>query len=153
MQSTLSRNMEKLDRLYTLAAKNNIPIDEECPDNIMSMSVRLSNGDKIIALSNSRQAEHTRLEQMAHELGHCMTDSFYRGYSPFELRAKHESKANKWAIEYLIPFSDLCDAVAKGYRELWELADYFNVSCQFVEKAIQIYERNGLTVPLELYVE
>lgn len=153
MRSISSRNTGKLERLYILAEENNIPIDENCPDSLVSMSARLPNGMKIIGLSNDESTAHTRLERMAHEMGHCMTDSFYVGYSPFELRAKHEYKANVWAANEIVPFPELCEAVKDGMRELWELAEHFGVSRAFMEKAIKLHEQNGNVVPRELYAE
>lgn len=153
MLNSLSRNTAKVERLYKLAEENNIPIDETCPDSLISMSVRLWNGKKIIGLSSDENAAYTKLERLAHEMGHCMTDSFYAGYSPFELRAKHEYKANTWAVNEIVPFPDLCKAVESGMRELWELAEHFGVSQTFMEKAIKLHEQNGKTVPRELYEE
>lgn len=153
MPSSLNRNIEKLDRLYILAEENNIPIDEECPKDLISMSVRLSNGNKIIGLSNDESLVYTKLERLAHEMGHCMTDSFYVGYSPFELRAKHENKADAWATNKIVPFADLCEAVKNGIREPWQLAEHFGVSQSFIEKAINIHAHRGNTVPTELYSE
>ena len=164
MQKYLKENInkDKLNDLYELAQKHQIPVDEQCPESIISMSVRLQSGKKIIAISPNSTYEdyeshtvsdYTKLECFAHEMGHCMTDSFYAGYSPFELRAKHENRANAWAVNRIVPFSDLCDAVKGGCRELWELAEYFGVSQSFIEKAIKIHERNGHIVPKELYEE
>ena len=153
MRSISNRSTAKLERLYILAEENNIPIDESCPDSLISMSVRLPNGKKIIGLSNGETVTHTKLERMAHEMGHCMTDSFYAGYSPFELRTKHEHKANAWAAKEIVPFSELCDAVKYGCRELWQLAEHFGVSHSFMEKAIKAHENNGNIVPSELYDE
>ena len=150
MQNTLSRNMERLEELYDLAIENGIPIDESCPEKIISMSVRLPNGMKIVSLSKE-QPQFTHIESLAHEMGHCMTDSFYLGCSPLELRSKHEYRANKWATDYLIPFSMLCEAVKNGCRELWQLAEYFDVSSAFIEKAIQIHATRGYTVPTNYY--
>ncbi len=153
MPSTSSKNTEKLERLFLLAEENGIPIDDECPEEIVSMSVKLPCGDRIIGLSQKGHETYTRLEQMAHEMGHCMTDSFYEGYSPFELREKHERRANEWAVKEILPFSELCEAVKSGCRELWELSEHFNVSEDFVRKAINIHEQNGNTVPREFYEE
>ena len=153
MLNISNKNTEKLEQLYLLAEKNGIPIDENCPDDIISMSVKLPNGMRIIGFSKGNDQGYTRLEQMAHEMGHCMTDSFYEGYSPFELRARHEASANRWAVEEILPFSELCRAISQGYRELWELAEYFGVSEEFIKKAIALHESNGNTVPKELYVD
>lgn len=146
-----NQHTTKLDKLYILANAKNIPIDENCPKNIKSMSVRFYDGSKVIGLSKDDDSEFTKLELMAHEMGHCMTESFYEGYSPFELREKHEYKANAWAVNEIVPFSELCKAVKKGYRELWELAEHFNVSSRFMEKAITIHSLHGRIVPPELY--
>lgn len=158
MQNFLNRNITKIDALYRLAEEYEIPVDEGCPKNIISMSVRLTNGKKIISLSEPSDEERekgssTKLERFAHEMGHCVTDSFYAGYSPFELRQKHEYKANVWATNEVVPFPDLCQAVKDGVRELWELAEHFGVSHTFMEKAIKLHEQNGNVVPRELYAE
>ena len=153
MRNFSNRSMGKLDELYDLALANGIPVDENCPQALVSMSVRLPGGMKIVSLFNGEMENNTKLECFAHEMGHCMTDSFYAGYSPFELRAKHENRANEWAANRLIPFDALCAAVKGGCRELWELAEYFDVSCSFVEKAIAVHKRNGCVVPPELYAE
>lgn len=153
MPSTSSKNTEKLDRLFNLAEENGIPIDDECPEELISMSVKLPTGKMIIGLSKKGNEAYPRLEQMAHEMGHCMTDAFYEGYSPFELREKHERSANEWAVREILPFSELCEAVKDGCRELWELSEYFNVSEDFVKKAIAIHEQNGNVVPREFYEE
>lgn len=153
MQNSLNRNTAKIDELYVLAEENNIPIDENCPKEIISMSLKLGDGTKIIGISDDEGSEYTKLERIAHEMGHCITDSFYAGYSPLELRSKHERKADCWAIRMLVPFQSLCNAVSNGCRELWELADHFDVSCQFIEKAIKLYEQSEHFVPPELYME
>ncbi len=155
------KNTDKISLLYDMASDNNIPVDEECPESIIAMSVRFSNGKKVIALtdfekykySENNKMKHTKLECFAHEMGHCMTESFYAGYSSFDARAKHEYRANKWATDFIIPFEDLCEAVKNGIRETWALAEHFGVSQSFIEKAITIHAHRGNTVPTELYAE
>ena len=149
--------MSKTENLYLLAAEHGIPVDDHCPDSIISMSVKLPNGVKVIGLSpdktylSEESPPYTKLECFAHEMGHCMTESFYSVWSPLETRAKHEARAHKWAANYVIPFSELRSAVSAGNRELWQLAEYFDVSPAFVEKAIQIHEQHGNVVPKEFY--
>ncbi len=79
---------------------------------------------------------------LAHELGHCQTGSFYNMYSPFDLRQKHEQRADKWAINKLIPFEELKKAVKDGYHDTAALADYFSVTEDFMKKAISLYTDN-----------
>lgn len=81
---------------------------------------------------------------LAHELGHCETGSFYNVYSPLDIRGKHERRADKRAFQLLVPKSDLDEAVKAGITEIWELADYFDVPCEFMQKAITYYHEIDL---------
>lgn len=80
---------------------------------------------------------------LAHELGHCQTGSFYNIFSGLDVRAKHENRTDKQAIKMLIPEDELEEAVCSGFTEVWELADYFNVPCEFMEKAMIHYQKNS----------
>ena len=81
---------------------------------------------------------------LAHELGHCKTGSFYNPYAKLDIRAKHENKADKWAIRHLIPFAKLRSAISDGCTELWALAEYFEVTEDFMAKAIHWYANGNL---------
>lgn len=80
---------------------------------------------------------------MAHEAGHIMTGSMHRLSSPFELIGRHEYRAEKWAIKKLVPRDELDKALKRGCVELWEIAEHFNVTPQFMAKAISYYRRVG----------
>lgn len=76
---------------------------------------------------------------LAHELGHCMTGSFYNIYSNFDIREKHERRATKWAIKKLIPFDELVKYLDDGIVQKWELAEIFNVTEDYIDKAFSLY--------------
>ena len=76
---------------------------------------------------------------LAHELGHCMTGAFYNQYSKLDIREKHERRADKWAIKKLIPVDELKRAVKSGRESRYELAEYFNVTEDFMQKAMEYY--------------
>ena len=82
--------------------------------------------------------------KIAHELGHCVTGSFYNVYSSCDFRQRHEVRADKWAIKRLLPEDELHDAVANGHTELWELADVFDVTIDLVRKAVSWYKYGNL---------
>lgn len=82
----------------------------------------------------SQERVHT-----AHELGHCLTGSFYNIYSPLDNRAKHEACAERWAIEKLVPLNALRVAIHTAFFELWDLADYFCVTPEFLYKALNYW--------------
>lgn len=84
-------------------------------------------------------------EALAHEIGHCATGCTHRTSSPLDLLAKHEYKANRWAIERYLPFDALREAIQEGYTETWDLAEYFDVPENFIQKAIRYYtEARGM---------
>ena len=137
--------MTKLNKFYEIALKNNIPIWDICPPELISISVRLPDGSMMITTSDLSMAPEgtTQLECLSHELGHCMTGSFYNLYSPYDLRSKHEYKANKWAIQKVIPYRALIKAAKAGCRERYEFAEYFDVSERFIQKAIDYHASQG----------
>lgn len=76
---------------------------------------------------------------LIHETGHCATGCTHKVSSSLDLVAKHEYKANRWAIEHYVPFEDLQSAIEKGYIEKWQLAEYFDLPEEFIEKALSYY--------------
>lgn len=76
---------------------------------------------------------------LAHELGHCETGSFYNVYSPLDIREKQEQKADRWAVARLVPAEEFERVLECGTVEIWELAEYFNVTEDFILKAAEIY--------------
>lgn len=83
-------------------------------------------------------AEETEL--IAHECGHIATGAMHKVYSPYDVIGKHERRADKWAVRKLIPRETLEDAVAHGYTEPWEIAEYLGRTEEFVRKAFELYE-------------
>ena len=127
------------EKLYNLAENDNIALDFYPLPKTLSAVVDFS-GKYFIAL-DPLVLGSSALERvcLAHELGHCKTGSTYNVYSPLDLRAKHENRANKWAVDTLIPKTDLEEAIKNGYRDISSLAEYFSVTEEFMKKAIEIY--------------
>ncbi len=123
--------------LYNAAEKSGIIIEKfELPLN-KSISA-LSNGRCYIALDSSVTGAEEKV-CLAHELGHCETMSFYNVYSPLDVRGKHEVRAERWAIKKLIPKTAYHSALEQGYTEVNSLAEYFNVTPEFMQKAVEYY--------------
>ncbi len=83
---------------------------------------------------------------LAHEIGHSITGSFYNPYAAMDIRAKHEHRADKWAIEHIISAEDLDQAIADGYTTIWSLGKYFNVTVDFMRKVVCWYTHGNLAV-------
>ena len=93
----------------------------------------------------------TRSEQrvrLAHELGHCITGSFYSRYTPLNTRQRLENRADRYAVRRLIQPEALDDAVAEGCTELWQLAEHFGVTEDFMKKAVSLYTHGNLSAEL-----
>ena len=140
----------EINALYDFANQQNIEVISFPMTEIDSMSLMTEGGACYIGMDpriqNGGPQERVHL---SHELGHCITGSFYNRYAAIDHRQKHENKADKWAIQNLIPVEELDDAVANGYTELWELAERFGVTEEFARKAVCYYVHGN--VATELY--
>lgn len=62
-----------------------------------------------------------------HELGHAATGALHKVDSPYELVERSEYRANRWAAETYLTEEDFRCAFSDGCRELWQLAEYFDL--------------------------
>ena len=140
----------EITALYDYAAQQNIEvIPYPMPENA-SMSIMAENGDCFIGIDpRIQKGDAEERVHLSHEIGHCVTGSFYNIYAAIDCRKRHENKADKWAIQQLIPVEELDDAVAHGLTEFWELAEHFDVTEEFVKKAVCYYVHGN--VASELY--
>lgn len=142
--------MYNVSALYELAGKQNIAVLEFPMPLNGSMSVMSEEGQCCIGIDPSiKDGAAEERVHLGHELGHCLTGSFYSIHTAIDSRQRHENKADKWAIRKLIPADSLDEAVANGCTEIWELAERFGVTEQFMKKAICLYAHGN--VAEELY--
>lgn len=140
--------MKTLTSLYRCAERKGIQVHEfPLPQ---SASISIEDGDQCyIGIDRAQiQTEADERTRLAHELGHCVTGSFYSRYTAVDCRQRHENRADKWAIRRLISASDLDAAVANGYTELWQLADLFGVTEDLIKKAVCYYTHGNLATEL-----
>ena len=136
--------------LYALAEQQNIEVIETTLPENGSLSVMSDSGKCYIGIDESvMDGDALELVHMGHELGHCLTGSFYNRHTRFDIRQRHENRADKWAVHKLIPVEFLDEAVADGCCEIWELAERFGVTEQFMKKAVCLYVHGN--VATELY--
>ncbi|MCI5802422.1 MAG: ImmA/IrrE family metallo-endopeptidase [Oscillospiraceae bacterium] len=135
--------MNLLD-LYRFAEEKDISVDD-FPMHNRSLAVDFGGGEYGIALNESLLATSPEKKvALAHELGHCETASFYTLSNPLDLRRRHECRADRWAMRRLIPREDLENAIQSGVREVWDLAEYFGVTDEFMIKTIDYYRQQDL---------
>ena len=139
----------EIQALYELASQQNIEVLSYPMLENGSMSIMTEDGACYIGMDDSvldgAAAERVHL---GHELGHCVTGSFYNIYAAVDYRQRHENRADKWAILRLIPVEDLDNAIASGCTEVWELAERFGVTEPFVRKALCYYIHGNLATEL-----
>lgn len=137
-----------LPQLYRCARQNQIPILHYPMPQCGSMSLS-TEGGCVIGMDSS-VCDHGAQERvhLSHELGHCLTGSFYNGYTPFDVRRRHENRADKWAVRALIPARELDKAIASGHTQMWELAEHFGVTEEFLRKAVCLHVHGNLATEL-----
>ena len=137
-----------LTELYSLADEDNIIIDEFPMQTRKAFSVMDLDGDCYIAI-DPFQLESAQEERivLAHEIGHCETGSFYNRYATCDIRKKHENRADKWSIKHLVPKEELEEAVSAGFTEIWQLAEYFDVPCEYMARACHWYRYHNMDFP------
>lgn len=141
--------MTTLAGLYCIATRNHVIVDCFPLKSREALSIMDTKGDCYIAIDPLKLSSSTDEKlKLSHELGHCITGSFYNEYATCDLRKKHENCADKWAIEQLIPVNEFDEAIALGYTEMWDLAEYFGVSEDFIRKAVCWYTHGNLATEL-----
>ncbi len=78
---------------------------------------------------------------LAHELGHCIEGAVYDNNACASVRNKQEAKALRWAIERLVPLDKLKQQLKCGNDDLVALADYFEVTLEFMYEAVMYYRK------------
>ena len=83
---------------------------------------------------------------LAEELGHYYCNALYYLDSDKILKDKCEYRALKWAYSVLVPLQKLKEKIMQGFN-LYDLADYFNVDCEYMNDCIDFYtEKYGILV-------
>lgn len=129
-----------LNEIYAVADSNDITVvSAVCPESkalsLMSPSGNCYIGVDYHAIKNEREERQC----LAHDVGHCVRGAFYNPYSPFSLIEQQEAKADRQAVEYLIPKNKFIHALEQGYTEIWQLCELFDVDRKYVKKAFWEY--------------
>lgn len=129
-----------LENLYNLAEKEKIKIYDWHIENADGIYINI---DKLNAIALNYDNLGSYIEEkcvLAEELGHYYYDATYSPYCKnLNIISKQEYKAKKWAYNTLIPYENLRRAILNGKTSILSLADYFNVTTQFVSKCIDFY--------------
>ena len=131
--------MDKLTKLDDIAKENDIEVMEMKAEECRSMSMMTDSGNCYIGIDSRNMTSAEETVCMAHEVGHCQTGAFYNKHSKYDLISKNERKADIWAIQNLVSKDELEKVMKKGTTQIWELAEYFGVTEDFMRKACDYY--------------
>ncbi len=149
-----SKGMENINNLHkwmdergVLLFERQLPFSDESTN---AATIHLTDTDTWGVFLDSARIKTAAEEKtvLLHECGHCATGTTHAVSSPFDLVAKHEYRADKWAIKRALSADELDQAVASGYTELWSLAEHFGVTEEFMRKAVCWYTHGNLAVDL-----
>lgn len=137
--------MEVLD-MYKIAENEKIDILNYKWNNVKARIFEIENSYSI-ALDNSKiENSIEEKEILAEELGHYYCNALYYLDSDKILKDKCEYRALKWAYSVLVPLQKLKEKIMQGFN-LYDLADYFNVDCKYMNDCIDFYtEKYGILV-------
>ncbi len=130
--------MDYLERLEHELYQTGLNIDYHCPPNCRGLYRRYTDGFEYIAV-----APHlTRPEKTCvayHEAGHRHTILCDCS------KSKNEYRANKWAARKLVPIDRLLSALKAGATNIYEAADFLQITEEFLQTTLLIYcNRYGL---------
>ena len=127
---TLAATLDEMDREGITVA--------ECPLRSMRC-LSLQNG-RIVGINTARFDSSAEVRTaLIHEDGHFASGAFYLPYSPYQLKAQAEYRADKAAILRFVPLARLKAALLQG-RSLADIAEDFSVTEEFIFKAYLFYK-------------
>ena len=131
--------MLDLTALYRIAEDNGIKVRDFDLEDCEALAMKYRNSDYVVIDSAQVKSSVDEKMKLGHEIGHCITGGLYLHNSPYSVKKKCENRADKWAIERLVPLEELNNAAHDGYTEIWELAEHFDVTEDFVKKSLCWY--------------
>lgn len=128
--------MFELSEFYGYCRENGVAV---IPYNgIPQPGATIRDGDTYAVFLDFSQIKTTRLLRgvCAHELSHLQSGALHRPGSPYDLASRSEYRAGRYFAQHYLTEKALRTAFRAGYTELWQLAEFFDLPEQDVEKAL-----------------
>ncbi|GAA0082464.1 MULTISPECIES: ImmA/IrrE family metallo-endopeptidase [Clostridium] len=110
-------------------------------------------GDNVIALNKNIETLKEKRCILAEELGHHYTSSGNILDNSNISNLKQEKRARNWGYEKLIGIIDIINAFNAGTKNRYEMAEYLEVTEDFLELSIQHYkEKYGVLFEIDNYI-
>lgn len=128
--------MFELSEFYGYCRKNGVAIIPY--EGIPQPGATIRDGDTYAVFLDFSQIKTTRLLRgvCAHELSHLESGALHRPASPYDLAQRSEYRANRYFAQHYLTEKALRTAFRAGYTELWQLAEFFDLPEQDIQKAL-----------------
>lgn len=131
--------MKTLDDLYKLINKENIVLDENwnVGNDLSGIYLMLPGCPPIIAINKSIKDRKKLCSILSEELGHYYTtsgDLTQQENNNKKVQAvKMETRAKKWAANFLISDDELVQALINCISTKWDICEYFNATDELLK--------------------
>jgi hypothetical protein len=143
--------LNNLELLEDITLKNDILYIEDYPFD--SEKIKGLYCDSAIALSDKLETTTEKFCILAEELGHHFTSSGDITDLKDITAKKQEEIARLWAYNKLIGIRGIVNAFEHGCKDFHEMAEYLNVTEEFLKEAIEKYKsKYGVYTTLDNYI-
>ena len=135
--------MTRLESVYESLYQAGVDVDYDNLNGHKAVSLKLQSHYFICVDKKNIINERDEFSALIHEEGHFESGTTHHVFSPYQLVRKHEYCANKRAVLKHIDINELISVLQSGMVYIWQLAEHFDVTEDFMEIAIKIYRRMG----------
>lgn len=135
--------MTRLETVYDYLYNQGVYVDRDNLNGHIALSMKMGS-DFTITINKSLQLTMKQeFSAVIHEEGHYDSGTTHFVSSPYQLIRKHEYNANRRAVLKHINIDELKNVMREGLVYIYQLAEHFDVTDEFMETAIKIYRRMG----------
>lgn len=141
-----------MQRLIEVVYQEGLFIEEQAslPEGFYGLYYQEDDFYPVVSLSKEIYGQ-CRLENvvLAEEIGHHLTTTeyclpkYFKNYSHRISITRQEYRAMRKGSQLLIYPEEILDAVSHGIEEIWELAEHFNVTDDFMAFRMAVWEKSG----------
>ncbi|MEL7656205.1 MAG: ImmA/IrrE family metallo-endopeptidase [Bacillota bacterium] len=143
-----------MNRYEALLSESPVVVNDRAilPPSYSGLYIEIGNS-KAILIDKAVKVRNKKTCVLAEELGHYHT-TYGNILDQSDIRnRKQENRARNWAYEKLIPLQSLVEASKEGLKNRYELAEYLDVTEEFLGEALAQYRaKYGLFARWTSYV-
>ena len=137
--------MFELSQFYDFCRQNGVDVIPY--DGAPAPGTTIRDREHMAVFLDFSQIKSTRLLRgvCAHEMAHAATGALHKVHSPYECWERSEYRANRYMAQTILTEEAFRQAFRAGCRELWQLAEFFELPEQDVKNALTYWsERQGV---------